>query len=422
MTSLLDGLAALVVVLALNLWVAAQIRGRSEGAEGDFLVRTYWATLLLRFAGAILLNMGAEESSFALAFWGDSSTYDRGGYLLSLYWSGDLLAPPYMAGTVSGFGFHYVVALVYSVFGRNQLLIQFLNGTVGSLSVLVIYAIARDLFGTGVARWSALCMAYFPQMVFWSCAMYKDPLILLCIACTIYAVVRLREQFTLRYIALFIGACLLLMTLRFYVFYIIAAATLGTFLFAQRRGLLGGMAAHLVLLSAFLGTLVLAVRAETIEQQTAYFDLEKLQVSREDLSRAGSGFAGQIDVSTPQGAMLALPVGLVYLLFAPFPWAISGLRQALTLPETLVWYALMPALFRGLFYTIRWRLRDALPILVFAGLLTGAYAIFQSNVGTAYRQRTQVSMFYFMFMGVGRERRLRQGVALRPGPAVHLRA
>ena len=73
----------------------------------------------------------------------------------------------------------------------------------------------------------------------------------------------------------------------------------------------------------------------------------------------------------------------------------------LTLPETLVWYALMPASVRGLACSIRHRLRDVLPILVFAVTLTLAYALMQGNVGTAYRQRTQVTMFFFVFMDVG---------------------
>ncbi len=52
-------------------------------------------------------------------------------------------------------------------------------------------------------------------------------------------------------------------------------------------------------------------------------------------------------------------------------------------------------------YSIRQRLRDVLPILVFTVTLTLAYALMQGNVGTAYRQRTQVTMFFFVFMGVG---------------------
>jgi hypothetical protein len=150
--------------------------------------------------------------------------------------------------------------------------------------------------------------------------------------------------------------------------------------------------------------------------------LDRLQTTREDQAMWGqSGFGREYDVSTPTGALSALPTGLVYLLFAPFPWAVSGLRQALVLPETLVWYALMPAFVRGLVYAVKHRLRSVLPILVFAASLTAAYALMQGNVGTAYRQRTQVTMFFFIFMGVGIVERRRQqavGTAGIPTPAV----
>jgi hypothetical protein len=74
----------------------------------------------------------------------------------------------------------------------------------------------------------------------------------------------------------------------------------------------------------------------------------------------------------------------------------------------LVWYGLMPSLLRGLRYAFRERFRACLPIVMFAGILTVAYAVFQSNVGTAYRQRTQVTMFFFIFMGAGIEQRRQQ--------------
>ncbi len=34
-------------------------------------------------------------------------------------------------------------------------------------------------------------------------------------------------------------------------------------------------------------------------------------------------------------------------------------------------------------------------------MLTISYSIFQGNVGTAYRQRTQIQVFLFIFIGVG---------------------
>lgn len=413
MTGIEGVLVAVLVAGILNFAIVLRIRAQGDAGQGAFLARVYLATLILRATLAIVLNASSGNSSFAAVFWGDSETYDRGGWLLALSWSGETVVNPHVERSVSGYGFYYLVGSLYWVFGRNALLVQFVNATIGSLTVIVIHAIARDLFDARVARWAALFMAFFPQMVFWSGALYKDPAIMLCIATSMYAVLRLTERFTLRMVLLFTLSSLALMTLRFYVFYFVAFATLGTFLFSQReRGVLGSVLAQVALLAIFLGAFSFAARRETVERHTQYFQLRQLQVVRSDQASLGKSATSEADVSTAAGAISALPVGLVYLLFAPFPWSISGIRQILTLPETLVWYALMPSFVRGLAHAIRHRLRQSLAILVFAGSLTAAYALFQGNVGTAYRQRTQITMFFFIFMGVGLTQRERERAGL----------
>jgi hypothetical protein len=62
---------------------------------------------------------------------------------------------------------------------------------------------------------------------------------------------------------------------------------------------------------------------------------------------------------------------------------------------------MIPLLVYGLWFTIRTRLRTAFPILLFSLMTTLAYSIFQGNVGTAYRQRTQIQVLLFMFVAVG---------------------
>ena len=53
--------------------------------------------------------------------------------------------------------------------------------------------------------------------------------------------------------------------------------------------------------------------------------------------------------------------------------------------------------------------------MVFAVSLTLAYALMQGNIGTAYRQRTQVTMFFFIFMAVGiAEKRRQRALSLAP--------
>ena len=286
-----------------------------------------------------------------------------GGYQLSLRWSGEPITSAYMSTSLSGYGWVYFVGSIYYVFGRNQLLVQLLNGLMGGLTVLVIYSIAARLFDRAAARWAALFMAFFPQMVFWSTGMYKDPAILLCIAVAMFAVLRLRDSLSVSPMVMFVVAEVVLITLRFYIAYFVILAALATFVFGQRRGAVRMAVTYGVLGLLLFGALNVAVKRETLEQQTTYLTLERLQVTREDQAMWGrSGFGQEYDVSTPAGALATLPVGLVYLLFAPFPWTASGLRQALVVPETLVWYALMPAFVRGLRYGLKRQFGAILPI------------------------------------------------------------
>jgi hypothetical protein len=60
-----------------------------------------------------------------------------------------------------------------------------------------------------------------------------------------------------------------------------------------------------------------------------------------------------------------------------------------------------PLLVLGLWYSIKHRLRQVSPIIIFTTMLTLAYSLFQGNVGTAYRQRSQLLVFYFIFIAVG---------------------
>ena len=131
-------------------------------------------------------------------------------------------------------------------------------------------------------------------------------------------------------------------------------------------------------------------------------NFERVQNSRMDLSTsADSGFGEEIDVSTPEGAIAAIPIGLAYLFFAPFPWEVNKLNQILVLPETFIWWTLIPIMISGLWYVVRYKLRASVPIILFSLMLTLSYSIFQGNVGMLYRQRTQIQVFLFMFIAVG---------------------
>src|SRR5258706_10404129 len=116
---------------------------------------------------------------------------------------------------------------------------------------------------------------------------------------------------------------------------------------------------------------------------------------------AQSGFGQDIDVSTPEGVLSAIPVGLTYLMLAPFPWQLASLRQMITLPEMVVWWSSLPLIVLGVVFSIKHRIREVAPILIFTTLLMLTYSILIVNVGTAYRQRAQLLIFYFIFAAIG---------------------
>jgi hypothetical protein len=207
----------------------------------------------------------------------------------------------------------------------------------------------------------------------------------------------------MKYVLTLVLSMFAIFTLRFYVFYMLAAAVGGAFIIGMRPVSSRSLARQLVVVVALgVGLTYLGVLRSASVQLERYGTLQSVQTSRADLVRAAnSGFGQDVDVSTASGALSAVPIGMAYLLFAPFPWQLASLRQSITLPEMLVWWGAFPLLVMGVWFTLSYRLRQALPILLFTVMLTLAYSIFQGNVGTAYRQRSQILVFYFIFAAVG---------------------
>jgi hypothetical protein len=372
------------------------------------LAATYCGTVLLRYLLAIYLWLYHTEAQFALMFWGDSQTYDFFGAAVADGWSRGVWIQSW-AHTLEGGvnrGFIYFVAAVYYVFGRNVLLVQLLNGIVGALTPVVIFEIGLMLYDRRVATTAMLFTAFFPQMIFWSAALYKDPMVMLAIALNILAVFKLRQGLRPAWVAAYLASAGALVWLRFYIFYATVAAAAAGLLIRDRRRMAVGLASQLAVVAGVIVLLLATPVGQEVLQQSRFFDLELLQGSRMDLARAGSGFAARADVSTVSGILGVLPVGVLHLLFAPFPWTVTGIRQALALPDILMWYALVPFLVLGIASASR-RLRETMPIFVFTTALTLAYGAFLGNVGTAYRQRTQIMMFYFLFVADGLHSRKR---------------
>jgi 4-amino-4-deoxy-L-arabinose transferase-like glycosyltransferase len=318
----------------------------------------------------------------------------------------------------------HMVAVIYGMVGRNMLAVQFVNAVIGAATAPVIFLCAQQVFNNRrVAQVAGIAVGFYPSLVLWSSQGLKDGPIVLFLALTILATLKLGQKLSAAWIALLVVSLLGVLAFRFYVFYMLLLAVVAAFVIGMREVTVQSMARQLVVM-VLLGlslTYFGVTRYANVQVET-YADFETLQRSRNDAARsAQSGFGRDVDVSTASGALTTIPLGMVYLLFAPFPWQLGSLRQSLTLPEMVIWWTAFPLLILGVWFSIKYRLRQMFPILIFTSMLTLAYSVFQGNVGTAYRQRAQILVFYFIFVAVGavlvkekrEEKRKRNAEALR---------
>ena len=393
------------VLLCTALAVIAGVYSYKQGAEGPFLLRLFVAAVLVRMllGTAIFIYHGQEF------FGGDATTYDFFGYAQLQGWRGDNTASAIAnrfthGGEASGAGMVYVVAAIYGLVGRNMLATQLVNSVIGAVTAVIIFLSTYLVFNNlRVARWAAIAVAFYPSLVLWSSQGLKDSPTVLCLALSILATLKLGQKLSVRYIVVLICALLAVLSLRFYIFYMIAVAVVGAFVIGmQAITATSFMRQFVAMIMLGMALTYFGVTQSAGVQYERYTDLKYLQVVRQDQSTsARSGFGRDVDVSTTGGALSAIPTGFLYLLLAPFPWQLASLRQSITLPEMVVWWACLPLMVTGLWFSIKHRLRMISPILIFTVMLSLAYSVLQGNVGTAYRQRAQLLVFYFIFVAVG---------------------
>lgn len=396
---------AKAVLLSTGLAALAGFYAYKQGADGPFLLRLFIAALLVRMlVGTAIFVFNRQEF-----FGGDALTYDYFGHAQLLGWGGEryyqAVAQRFVqSGEGSGWGMVYLVAAVYGIIGRNMLAVQFINSVFGAATAIIIFLCAHHVFNNlRVARLAGMAVAFYPSLVLWSAQGLKDGPTVFFLALTILATLKLGQQLNLKYLLVLVCSLLALLSLRFYVFYMICVAIGGAFIIGMQAitatSFLRQFAAILLLGLAL--TYVGVTRSASIQFER-YGNLQTLQRSRLDLARtADSGFMRDVDVSSTSGALSTIPIGILYLLFAPFPWQVVSLRQSITIPEMVIWWASFPMLILGSWFAIKYRLRMISPILIFTVMLTIAYSVFQGNVGTAYRQRAQLLVFYFIFIAVG---------------------
>ena len=327
------GLAILVGLLPASACIWIIIKQKTDRV---FLLKLFLVALVLRWAVAYLIYSKNMQSFFGA----DAVTYDSIGDTISRVWQGTLqLAPMYMENYMStgksGWGMYYLVAAIYYLIGQNPMAIQLINCALGAAACIAVYKVAMLVYPQQrVARTAAVLIAISPSMILWSSQLLKDaPIVLALSLCALYTL-KLREKFSIKSLLILLALLFCLFTLRHYAFYIMFVAIAGSFLFTMKKFtplqiLQGG------LVVVFISVALAYFGAGDVPQEA--FDLKRIQMARSWGAKvANTGFGGDVNITDPEAAISFLPVGLLYVLFAPFPWMMTNLRQLITLPELIM--------------------------------------------------------------------------------------
>ncbi len=397
-----DGAIAVLVVAILSAIAIIIFRRYTE--EKEFITTVFLVALAARMAFGIFIHVFDLREFFG----GDARAYDIYGAVLMDTWlghaqMGDGLTYQIDPRSGAGWGMYYLTGFIYTLLGRNIFAAQSFCAVIGAATAPMVYFCANKIFSNiKVAKFSAIAIAIFPSFVIWSGQLLKDGLIIFLLVLIMTMVLQLQERVNYVAIGLLVVALFGIMSLRFYILYMVLVAIVGSFIVGVNTTNKSILRRTFVLILLGFSAIYFGVGRNASVELKVFGNLDRIQSSRSDLARAAnSGYGEDVDVSTTEGAISALPLGFSYLMFAPFPWQAANLRQAITIPEVLLWWAMMPLLISGLIYAIKKRLRNAFPILIFSLMLTIAYSIFLGNVGTAYRQRTQIQVFLFILVGVG---------------------
>ncbi len=356
--------------------------------------------MLVGAGGRLLLFALIQQSVGPYVFAPDQYPFESLGLALSRNWAGLGPVPSQLVGSLQ-VAYPTLNALAFTIFGDAKGPVPMLNIFLSTWTAIPAYHLALTLLrgNVSVARWAAGLTTFFPSLMLWSVLNVREAPAILVLVSGVLFFVRFQRGGSLWDL---VGAALMLLILTLFREYLTVLVGVGA-----SAGVLMGKSRSpgRALFAGSLVLMVLALAAERLDVAGALIDdssLETLQYLRLDMARgAGSAYGTGADVSTLGGALAFLPVGLAYFLLAPFPWSIGSTLQAITLPETLIWYAVIPFALWGAWLVFRHDLRAFTVPLSTIILVTFAYALVEGNVGTAYRHRAQILPLVFVFAAIG---------------------
>jgi len=301
---------------------------------------------------------------------------------------------------ITGADFYsFIIGLVYYVLDRSPLFIQALNVLFGTLLVYVVAVISRELFNSRVALLAAWVSCFFPACLLYSAITLREVAIVFPFALAILYFIRWLKKTSRVYDLIKSALCLFVSSL-FHTGIIFLLGVLLLFWFYSNLDDFVRLRIRLFVVKALVGLLLLGILSIILTtgiglekvggKVTQLLDPEYLGARHKIQARGRAAYLTDLVITSPTDLVHAVPLKIVYFLFAPFPWEITTLVDVVGMVDGLFYLGLIVAGVYGLL-----QIRRQHGKLVFWGLVlilvTGIaiFAMGTGNYGTALRHRAK---------------------------------
>ncbi|MFN0140808.1 MAG: glycosyltransferase family 39 protein [Pyrinomonadaceae bacterium] len=373
------------------------------GDDANFQTNLFlWAFSLRLWAGMFFYGwgfsetIGDEDASGYLAAW----TLAQNWYKFGL---DGFLADIYAVSAVkTNVGQAFIWAIpTFIAGGPSRMIVSVFNSFAGSLLVLIIFRLTKRLFNSECARIAALLATFWPSFLLFSAGTSKEILFIFISWAILYITLRNQKKLTIKDGVLAAFLAFVMLTIRFYAFYMMVIAICFRFITASGKHLVR----NLVLGTITIG-IVIAFAASSgvfdrdyqrFEYHSLYMENWRKGVSIE--TKKGSG----VDVyGSYESTNVAVAVAAAYFLFAPFPWEIFGgsTRNTFAVIENIVILFILVFSIGALRSFFRKNFLLILPVLIFCALYAGFHIWAMSNVGLAWRHKQTIMPLLFMLVAL----------------------
>jgi len=333
----------------------------------------------------------------------DASGFEQTGWQLAQGWKAGM---PFELVTGSRL-YPTVIGLVYYVLDRSPLLIQGINVLFGTFVVYNVGAITRLLFNSKVAVIASWMACLFPALLLYSAITMREVAVVFPFSLFVLFFVRwlkgdriihLLGSITFLYISsLFhIGVSFLMILPGLFLIYKIYEAILK----GRAGSLIIKIIAGCLLLIMLAVPVMTGAGMEKIRDLSSMTDIDYLAFRHEKQSIDRAAYLQDLTMSSPGNLVYAVPLKILYFLFAPFPWQIEALIDITGTIDGLFYFVLIILAFRGLS-----RIRQEHGKLVFWGIAATlaagivVFAMGTANYGTALRHRAKFAFIIITLAG-----------------------